>query len=136
MTHSSVVGPAAMPLAWLDKAPLFSGDPRDFKDFLTEYEDLADAHHLSNTQKLSSIIKYVPSELHDLWRNQNGYNTSDWDTFKKELSILYPDDTTAQRYTKQQLRELVHESARYRMRDAHDVAEYYCKFLTIAGPLL
>ena len=136
MTHSSVIGPAAMLLARSDKAPLFLGDPGDFKDFLSDYEDLADAHHLSDSQRSHTIIKYIPSELRDLWRLQKGFNTSAWDTFKGKLFILYPDDTTVQRYTKQQLWKLVHEAARYHMCDACDVAEYYCRFLTIAGPLL
>jgi len=125
-----------MLLTWLGKAPPFLGDPCNFKDFLSDFEDLADAHHLSNLQRSLTIIKYIPSELCDLRHNQKGFNTAAWDTFKGELFILYLDDTMVQWYTKQQLWELVHESARYCMHDAHDVTKYYCRFLTIAGPLL
>src|SRR5882762_7699768 len=136
MSHSAIMGPAAMPSARSNKAPLFSGEPQDLKEFLTEYDDLAEAHHLTDKQKSENIIKYIPFDLRDLWCDQDSYATSSWDAFKKELTALYPDDSKVHRNTKQHLRELVRESARSRMHTTSDLSQYYRKFLTIAGPLV
>ena len=125
-----------MPSVRSYKAPLFSGKPRDLKEFLTEYEALAEAHHLSDKQKSETIIRYIPYDLEDLWCDQNSYATVSWDKFKKELFALYPDNSKVQRNTKRHLRELVSESARSRMHTTDDLDQYHRKFLTIAGPLV
>src|SRR6267142_4480512 len=51
------------------------------------------------------------------------------------LVDMYPDTSAATRITKQNLRDLIHKSHQYCMRDEEDVMRYYCQFLKLTNPL-
>ena len=79
-----------MPSARDNKAPYFSGqvgDPLD--EFLREYEELATTCTLNNQQKVETILRYIPSDLRDLWKILDGYATHDWTLFRQSLEKLY-----------------------------------------------
>jgi hypothetical protein len=134
MTSRILTGPAAMPRA--TKTPNFDGATGEpIIEFLTDYNEIADTHYLTDQQKVEYILKYIPPSQKDLWRSLKGYTTGDWTTFSKELEKLYPDIDAATRYSKQALYKLVNMSARTRMRDEKDVFDYYRRFLAISNPL-
>lgn len=69
--------------------PYFSGWPNDpLADFLHEYDGLASNLSLTSTQKVETILRYIPSDLRDFWQTLdsyrdfwqtlNSYNTKDW----------------------------------------------------------
>ena len=60
MAQIPAYGIVSMPLVWSKLAPYFSGKVHDpIKEFLQEYEELADSNGLTRQQKVETIIRYV-----------------------------------------------------------------------------
>jgi hypothetical protein len=47
--------------------------------FLVDYEELANAHQLSEAQRVESVIFYISAKLRDFWKSLDGYATYDWE---------------------------------------------------------
>lgn len=71
-------------------APYFSGRVSDpIEDFLSEYEELADACGLTDYQKVQTIICYIPFSLRDLWKSLGGYLARNWLDLGLTLKEIY-----------------------------------------------
>ncbi|KAI9446942.1 hypothetical protein BJY52DRAFT_1127816, partial [Lactarius psammicola] len=118
------------------KTPFFAGlSDEPIADFLSDYSELADCHKLTDTDKVKTILRYVPHSLRDFWRSLPSFATGNWTVFSTELEKLYPNLDAETRYSRQGLLDLVNLSARSRMRDEKDVLDYYRRFLAISNPL-
>ena len=125
-----------MPSARDNKAPYFSGqvgDPLD--EFLREYEELATTCTLNNQQKVETILRYIPSDLRDLWKILDGYATHDWTLFRQSLEKLYQGTSARSKYSKRKLHDFVNYNSRSRMRSEDDVLQYYRQFHIFCQPL-
>ena len=81
-------------------------------DFLSDYEALAAAHHLSDDQKISCILKYVSLATHDLWGTKIVPGKTTWNAFKADIEALYKADAAeAKHFNHNHLKRLIRESA-------------------------
>jgi len=132
----STSGVAAMPGPRSNKAPFFSGKENDsLANFLLEYEVLADTHGLTTTEKVETIMRYVPATLHKFWRTLEGYGIKSWTTFTDDLEGLYLDTLAATCSTKKALQDFVDSSSWHRIRNEDDMIAYHRHFLEISNHL-
>src|SRR5216684_3818885 len=133
---SSATGPGTMPAPRSHNAPYFSGQQNDsLADFLHEYDGLASSLGLSSSQKVDTVLRYVPATTREFWTTLDGYISKDWPTFCTDLRKLYPDTAASSRYTRNGLQEFVRISAQTRIRDENELLLYYRRFLQISNPL-
>ncbi|KAH8985725.1 hypothetical protein EDB92DRAFT_1770214, partial [Lactarius akahatsu] len=126
-----------MPAPRSNKAPYFadqSGDPIEV--FLREYENLAITNHLTSSQKVEQILRYVSPELRDLWQFLDGFESYDWITFKASILGIYGEASVMSRYSKQRLQEFIKHTSKSRMANEDDVRTYYKRFLVLSKPLM
>jgi hypothetical protein len=125
MAHR-LTGLAAMPPSRSHRAPFFTGHvPDPLKNFLKEYEILADGHELTDREKVETITRYIPVGLQDYWESLDGYATGDWDLFRESLEATYPNSSAGDRHSKHRLYDYIRQVSRSRMRDEDDVLELY-----------
>ena len=125
-----------MPALRSSTAPYFSGQANDvLADFLHEYDDLAISHGLTDSQKVETIVRYVPSHVREFWKTLDSYTQRNWTAFQTMLKSLYPDTAASNRYTKQGLQDFVNLSSKARILDEDDLALYYRRFLQLSNPL-
>jgi hypothetical protein len=106
--------------------PFFSGRVVDpLKDFMHEYEILADTYRLSKWEKVETITRYVLGSLQEFWQSLDRYNTQNWDEFCWSLESQYPEGASQNRYSKQCLYNLIWNTSWLQMRDEDDELEYY-----------
>ena len=135
MSHAS--GLATMPSAHSKHVPSFTGDINEpIKDFLQEYEELADSCRLTNRQKVEAIIWYIDPSQHDLWKSLEGYTLCNWDELGHDLRQEYINPMPQGQYSKQKLVDLTNRTSGLRMEDEGDVIKYYRSFNLLSKPLL
>jgi hypothetical protein len=125
-----------MPEPRSNRAPFFSGNMCDpLEAFLVDYEELADAHQLSEAQRVESVIFYISAKLRDFWKSLDGYATYDWVTFRRSLQTVYPDVDLRNVFTKKRLSDYVRQTSKMRMQDEQDVVVYYRHFFYLSTML-
>ena len=117
-------------------APFFSKTSTgSFTDFMHEYQALATANGLTDTQKVQAIFRYIPPDLWKFWKTVDGYTTDNWAMFSTALEAMYPDTLAATRLTKKALQDLLYNTLRSCMGDEEEVMDYYREFLELTNPL-
>lgn len=107
-----------MPVPHSHIAPYSSGQANDsLANFLHEYNILARGYSLTDAQKVDTILRYVPSHMHEFWRTLDGYINKDWSAFKDMLETLYPDTAAGNQYTKMGLQDFVNLLGKTRIMD-------------------
>jgi hypothetical protein len=130
-------GPAAMPGPRSKSAPSFTGHRSEsLADFLQEYEELAELHQLTESQKVETITRYTTTDLKNYWRDLPGYSTLDWPRFCRSLRLAHPQLDFCDRFTKQRLFDYASKCSRTRIRDEEDVLIYYQNFARLSTALL
>ena len=137
MVHAPAYSISAMPSIHSKLAPYFSGKISQLiKEFLEEYNELADKHGLTNRQKVDTVIWYVNKQQHHIWRSLDGFLNRDWNQLCTELRNEYVSPTTAGKHTKKMLLKLVEDSAQSCMEYETDMIDYHRQFNTISKPLI
>jgi len=122
-------GVGAMPSVRSKIAPHFSGDiEHPIKDFLDEYEGLANKYRLSGREKVETVTQYVDRSQRHVWQNLPGFINRDWDNFRHELCIEYVSPTPEGQFSRQKLVDFASKYARKRMEDKTDVINYQRQF--------
>jgi hypothetical protein len=134
---AALTGPAAMPFHQSTRTPYFSGNVEDsLEDFLRDFEELANSCQLTGPQKVEKILRYIPSSQRNHWKSFDGYDTRDWDEFRRSLEEIYDPVSTASLYSQQKLYDFVKYSARTRATGQSDVIQYYRRFMMLSKPLI
>ena len=137
MAHARVHGVATMPSTQDRLAPFFSSKI-DYlvEEFIQEFEEIADGHRLTNQQKVETIIRYIDTSQHHIWKSLQGYLNRNWHNFCNELRNEYVNPTTQGQFSKQRLVNYTDKSAQVPMKDEADVIDYHCNFNSLSKLLL
>jgi len=90
------------------RAPRYRGKPKDLVEFFEEFEEHAAAAELSDSEKVTWVVKYVKSkEVASFWKSLADYTSNPRDDTKLKGAILvqYPGAETGERYTSRHLCE-------------------------------
>jgi len=112
MSHAPARNTTAMPSARSKLVLHFSGEiEHPIKDFLEEYEELADNCGLSNLQKVEMVIRYVNHSQHHIWQSLPGYANCNWDNFHDDLCEEYISPSAENQFSRQKLVEFANKYA-------------------------
>jgi len=110
-------------------APHFSSNiEHPIKDFLDEYEGLANKYGLSGREKVETVTRYVNHSQRHVWQNLPGFINRDWDNFCHELCIEYVSPTPEGQFSRQKLVDFASKYAQKCMEDETDVINYQRQF--------
>jgi len=87
-------------------------------------------------QRVQTIMRYVPVEIHDLWQLLDGYLEHNWAQFQEEICEIYEEGDLLSRYSKQKLADYTRQASHSQKKDKEDVGKYYQRFLILSKPLL
>ena len=106
------------------------------KDFLREYEELADSCRLTQCQKVETVIWYVSTSQRHIWTSLAGFTARDWSNLCQQLHKEYISPSTQGQYLKQKLVELANSSVELPMEEEADMINYHRDFNMLSKPLL
>ena len=130
-TYGSPFGTSVstMPSMCSKIAPHFSSNiEHPIKDFLDEYEGLANKYGLSGREKVETVTRYVNHSQRHVWQNLPGFINRDWDNFCHELCIEYVSPTPEGQFSRQKLVDFASKYAQKCMEDETDVINYQRQF--------
>jgi len=133
---SMATGILGMLAPGLRQAPGFdSQNPEDLKEFLEEFEKLAEHCGLMIREKAKMVVKYVDKETKQFWKRLEGYG-DDYAMLKRKIMGAYSKTHLEDKPTVAQLVKLVKKSARDVVEDEEDLDTYYWKFWIVAANLV
>jgi len=119
-----------------NNAPFFlTNDNTPITNFLHKFTALADDYRLTDSQKVETIMRYVPPKTYTFWSTFPSYVAKNWSAFCTNLENMYPDTEADTHYTKKGLQELVDQANQTRLHDENDVITYYRDFHEISNHL-
>jgi hypothetical protein len=135
-TSTPVKGVGGMPAPGTKRAPEFHRkDPEELKDFLEEYEELADRNGLTEKEKAKEIVKYADKETRAFWKRLPGYG-KDYMELKEKILKANSKNTIDDKPVLSELVKLVKKSAKGSLEDKDDLNTYFRKFWIIAADLV
>ncbi|KXN87341.1 hypothetical protein AN958_08931 [Leucoagaricus sp. SymC.cos] len=125
-----------MPVPGTKQAPDFdSKNPKDLRELLEEFEELAERNGLTVKEKAKMVVKYVDKETKAFWKRLEGYN-QDYGTLKKKIMKAYSKTLLDDKPTVAHLVKIINQSAKEDVEDEEDLDTYYRKFWIIAADLV
>lgn len=121
-----------MPAPTSTKAPTFNGETSELFEYFEYFEDLADACSLSVADKCKMIIRYVDKPTKRFWVTLAGYESHDYDVFKKSILGQYPGAEKGIKYTWRDLELVVAMPSNDDISTETELLQYYRKFRPIA----
>jgi len=129
-------GVLGMPAPGSRRAPEFdSWSPEELKEFLEEFEELAERHGLTTKEKTKIVVKYVDKETKKFWKRLEGYG-DDYMMLKRKIMGAYSKTLLEDKPTVAELVKLVKKSAKGSIEDEEDLDTYYRKFWIVAANLV
>ncbi|KZT68074.1 hypothetical protein DAEQUDRAFT_348746 [Daedalea quercina L-15889] len=126
-----------MPLPSSETGPRFSGKRLD--DFLYEFEIIAGAAQLTDTEKCNSVLHYCSDSVRGTLGHDAAFRGDDWGRARERL-IFYYSDRDAKTRVWAAVAELRRYSSRYHedhnIRNVQDFGEYLRGFARRAGSLV
>ncbi|THU86905.1 hypothetical protein K435DRAFT_618291, partial [Dendrothele bispora CBS 962.96] len=124
-----------MPTPGSLKAPSFSGDTADLKEFFEDFEELVKGCELSEEEKVRGVVKYAEKEVRKFWKTLKGYEEKKWIELKQQIMDAYPGSGKGHRYTVAYLSKLVSWQSKQRITSESHLLTYYHKFRPVAQAL-
>jgi len=112
-----------------------SRNPKELKEFLEEFEELAEKHSLTTKEKVKMVVKYVDKEMKKFWKRLEGFG-DDYMILKRKIIEAYLKTFLEDKPTVAELVKLVKKSAKESIADKEDLNTYYRKFWIIAADLV
>jgi len=129
MLTSMATGVLGMPALGSRHASEFdSRNPEELKEFLKEFEELAERHGLITKEKAKIVVKYVDKEMKKFWKRLKGFG-DDYMILKRKIMGAYSKILLEDKPTVAELVKLVKKSAKGSIADEEDLDTYYRKFL-------
>ena len=125
-----------MPAPGSRQAPEFdSRNPEELKEFLEEFEELAERHGLTTKEKTKMVVKYVDKKTKKFWKRLEGYGDN-YVMLKRKIMGAYSKTLLEDKPTVAELVKLVKKSAKGSIEDKEDLDIYYRKFWIVAADLV
>jgi len=136
MLMSMAIGVLGMPAPGSKRAPEFdSRNSEELKEFLEEFEELAERHGLTTKEKTKMVVKYVDKKIKKFWKRLERYG-DDYGKLKRKIMGAYSKTLLEDKPTVAKLVKLVKKSAKGSITDEEDLDTYYRKFWIIAADLV
>jgi len=136
MSTSMATGVLGMPVPESRHAPEFnSRNPEELKEFLEEFEELAERHGLMTKKKTKIVVKYIDKETKKFWKRLKGYG-DDYVMLKRKIIGAYSKTLLEDKLTVAKLVKLVKKLAKESIKDEEDLDTYYRKFWIVAADLV
>jgi len=136
MSTSIATGVLGMPVPGSRRAPEFdSQNPEELKEFLEEFEELAERHGLTTKEKAKMVVKYVDKETKKFWKRLKGFG-DDYMILKRKIMGAYSKTLLEDKPTVVELVKLIKKSAKGSIADEEDLDMYYRKFWIVAANLV
>ena len=132
MSSASMKGINGMPAPTSNKAPTFNSETSELFKFFEYFEDLADACALTDTEKCKIVVRYVDKATKRFWVTLTGYETHDYDLFKKSVLAQYPGAEKGIKYTRRDLELIVAMPSNDDISTETELLQYYRKFRPVA----
>ena len=122
-------------------APSFDEDrPEEIERYFSDLADILDTHAVvADDECKAAAFKYMKHHRTEkLWRSSPTFAEagSNFTTFKDDILRLYPNSSTNQTYTMQDLDLLIGERARVGVFSTNNVGDYFRQFLLITQYLI
>jgi hypothetical protein len=124
--------PILMPGPNSSKAPAFSGEISDLVDYLDHFEYLATLCDLTEAEKCKWLVRYTDLRTKRFWICLSGYESRDFDAFKKSILSEYPMAENGLYYTVRDLGRIVSSTTDSDISTEDDLMEYYHEFISVA----
>jgi len=129
-------GVLGMPALESRCAPDFdSRNPEELKEFLEEFEELAEKHGLTTKEKAKMVVKYVDKETKKFWKRLKGFGDN-YMILKRKIIGTYSKTLLEDKLTVAKLVKLVKKSAKGSIADKENLDTYYRKFWIVAMDLV
>jgi len=136
MSISMATGVLGMPALGSRHAPDFdSRNPEELKEFLEEFEELAEKHGLTTKEKVKIVVKYMDKETKKFWKRLEGFG-DDYIILKRKIMGAYSKTLLEDKPTVAKLVKLVKKSAKESIADKEDLDTYYKKFWIVVADLV
>jgi len=110
-------------------------NPEELKEFLEEFEELAEKSRLTTREKAKIVVKYTDKETKQFWKRLEGYRNN-YATLKRKIMRAYSKTLLKDKPTVAQLVKLVKKSAKGVVENKEDLDAYYQKFWIVAANLV
>jgi len=125
-----------MPAPGSRRAPDFdSRNPEELKEFLEEFEKLAERHGLTTKEKTKMVVKYMNKETKKFWKRLEGFG-DDYMILKRKIMGAYSKTLLEDKPTVAELVKLIKKSAKGSIADEEDLDTYYRKFWIVVADLV
>jgi len=120
----------------LRQAPEFdSRNPEELKEFLENFEELAEKYGLMTKEKAKIVVKYVDKETKKFWKRLEGYG-NDYGKLKRKIMGAYSKTLLEDKLAVAKLVKLVKKSAKESIDEEEDLDTYYQRFWIVAADLV
>ena len=110
-------------------------NPEKLKEFLEEFEELAERHGLTTKEKAKIVVKYVNKETKKFWKRLEDFGDN-YMILKRKIMETYSKTLLEDKLTVAKLVKLVKKSAKGSIADEEDLDTYYRKFWIVAADLV
>ena len=114
---------------------LDSRNPEELKEFLEEFEELAERYGLTTKEKAKMVVKYVDKEMKKFWKRLEGFGDN-YMILKRKIMGAYSKTLLEDKPTVAELVKLVKKLAKGSIADEEDLDTYYRKFWIVAVDLV
>jgi len=122
-----------MPLALSPSAPRWDGRARNLWTYIRLVEWMLVATEITDEQqKLRWLTEYVDPDINDQWTSFEEYTRGDWDGLMGRLKSEYPEITTEEQGSMDQLRRLCRETLEIGLAEEERLLDFKRKFFFIA----
>jgi len=104
-------------------------NPEKLKEFLEEFEELAERHGLTTKEKAKIVVKYVNKETKKFWKRLEDFGDN-YMILKRKIMGTYSKTLLEDKLTVAKLVKLVKKSAKESIADEEDLDIYYRKSVT------
>jgi len=91
---------------------------------------------MDEQQKLRWLMEYVDPDINNQWMSFEEYTRGDWDSFMGHLKSEYPEITTEEQGSMDQLRRLCQETPEISLAEEERLLDFKQKFFFIAQKCL
>jgi len=127
--------PNNMPIPLSPSAPKWDRQSKTLRNFLRIVEQLFRVMEITDDrQKLDWLTSYA--DIADLWSSFSEYKAGSWTSFLERLKIEYPELTSEEQGTMEQLRKLCREYQDISMLEEERLMSFKRKFIFIAQKCL
>jgi len=136
-TKSDMTAKLNMPMPLSPSTPKWDGQSRILRNFLRIMEQLFQTAEITEDQKkLDWITGYVDVDIHDQWTSFEEYEAGSWNRFLERLKTEYPELTTEEQSSMDNLRKLCRENARINLLEEERLMSFKRRFVYIAQKCL